>query len=258
MKKKVAVSIIALVLGLTLQCFVTPYNALAETSALRVKPNGLDIREYFRGAELTISADIPKEASATVEMKGASHDDHLLRKGRRGGLWMSVGEVTVHGAPSVYLVMSTPQAASQSDEGAGRAYNELQKHVEFQGALPKEGAGVLFQQLVKLKESEGLYGVFPKALKVVGSSGDHTTIEGQLRLPSNIAPGNYQITLSVLNSGKLLESQSVEMPIEMKGLPAFLSNLARKNAVLYGILAVVIALVTGLVMGIVFKGKSAH
>ena len=126
------------------------------------------------------------------------------------------------------------------------------------GAVPKGGADLLFQQLVKLKESQNLYGIFPNTLKVVGSSGDHATVEGRLKLPSNIAPGNYQITLSVSNSGKLLESQTVEMPIEMKGLPAFLTTLARKNAVLYGVFAVVIALLTGLIMGIVFKGKSAH
>ncbi len=248
----------ALLLGLFLECLLAPSDALAESSTLRVMPNSLDIREYFRGAELTISADIPKGASAMVELKGASHETHLLRKGRRGGLWMSVGEVTVEGAPSVYLVMSTPDVASQSGEQERQAYGELQKHVEFQGALPKEGAGLLFPQLVKLKESEGLYGVFPNSLKVVGNSANRSTVEGQLRLPSNISPGNYQITLSVLNGGKLLESQSVEMPIEMKGLPAFLTNLARKNAVLYGVFAVVIALLTGLIMGVVFKGKSAH
>jgi hypothetical protein len=258
LKKTVAVSLTALLLGLFIHCMLAPSGALAEGLNLSVKPNSLDIREYFRGAKLTVSADIPKGSSAIVEMKGATHDDHLLRKGRRGGLWMSVGEVTVHGAPSVYLVMSGSDGASKSNDGAKEAYSELEKRVEFRGSLPKSGPGALFGQLVKLKESEGLYGVFPDALKVVGHTGDRTSVEGELVLPSNITPGNYQISLSVLNSGKPVESQSVEMPIEMKGLPAFLSTLARQNAMLYGVFAVMIAIVTGLVMGIVFKGKSAH
>jgi uncharacterized protein (TIGR02186 family) len=257
LRKTVAVSAAALLLGLFLQALLVPSGALAESLNLSVKPNSVDIREYFQGANLTISADIPKGATAVVELKGATHDDHLLRKGRRGGLWMSVGEVTVHGAPSVYLVMSGSDGASHSD-GAKEAYGKLEKNVEFGGALPKDGPGALFGQLVKLKESEGLYGVFPDTLKVVGHSGDRATLEGQMKLPSNITPGNYQISLSVFNSGKLLESQTVDMPIEMKGLPALLSTMAHKNAVLYGVFAVVIAIVTGLVMGIVFKGKSAH
>ncbi len=249
---------IVVLIGLVLQALSAPKCATAGTPGLRVEPDKLHVSESFRGALVTISAEIPKGAGAVVAIEGPTHDDHLLRQGRRGGLWMSVGEIVVRGAPSVYLVESTPDLPSHSDIGAQWGYEALQKRIEFTGAIPKEGVGVLFEQFVKLKESEGLYGVFPQSLKPVRTSDDHAKVEGQLMLPSNIAPGNYRIVLSVLNNGKLLEQESVEFPIDMTGLPGFLAALAYRHAILYGLAAVVIAIVTGFVMGLLFTGKGAH
>jgi uncharacterized protein (TIGR02186 family) len=246
------------VIGLALQAVAAPSYVIAGTSILEVVPKGVHITESFRGALVTISADIPKGASTVVEIKGPVHDDHLLRQGRKGGLWMSVGEVTVHGAPSVYLVMSSPDLPANSSEESQWGYNALQKRMQFAGAMPKDGVEALFQQFIKLKESEGLYGVFPKALRVVGSSDDRSTVEGQLMLPSNIAPGKYNILLSVLNSGKLVDQTSCELPVDMTGLPGILGSLAYQHAILYGLCAVIIAIVTGFVMGFLFKGKAAH
>lgn len=258
MRAKTGYLWMVVVIGLAVQAIGAPSYLRAGTSILEVVPKGVHITESFRGALVTVSADIPKGASTVLEIKGPVHDDHLLRQGRKGGLWMSVGEVTVHGAPSVYLVMSSPDLPSNSSTGPQWGYGVLQKGMQFAGAIPKEGAGELFQQFVKLKESEGLYGVFPKSLKVVGSSDDRSTVEGQLVLPSNIAPGKYNILLSVLNSGKLLERTSFELPIDMTGLPGILASLAYRHAVLYGLIAVIIAIVTGFVMGFLFKGKAAH
>jgi len=42
-----------------------------------------------------------------IEITGQTAAEHLMRKGRRSGLWMNVGEVEVEGAPSLYLAAST-------------------------------------------------------------------------------------------------------------------------------------------------------
>jgi hypothetical protein len=253
-----ALLVMVVLTGLTLCPPDARAAAAPGSSNLRVLPNELHIRETFQGAPLAISADVPKGAGAIVEIRGETHEGHLLRQGRRGVLWMSVGEVAVQGAPSVYLLLAASDLASHSDEGVQWGYEALRKQIKFIGSIPGGGTRVLFDQFVKLKESEGLYGVFPESLKPVHVSNGRETVEGRIMLPSNIAPGNYNIVLSVYNSGKLLEQSSVELPVEMKGLPFFLASLAYQHALLYGLVAVVIAILTGFVMGFVFKGKSAH
>jgi uncharacterized protein (TIGR02186 family) len=226
---------------------------------LHVAPNTIYITESFRGATINITAQIPKAAEAVVEITGPAHDVRLLRKGRRGGLWMSVGEVEVKGAPSVYLLADTarnPPAGPGSDAEWG--YHALAKRVTFVGAVPSDEKSVLFGRFAKLQESLGLYGIFPGALKVSPAGEGRSKVEGRIVLPGNMAPGEYKVTLSVFKEGKLVTRQSLPLVVEMKGLAAFLTDLANDHGVLYGLLAVGIALVMGFVMGFVFKGKGAH
>ena len=232
---------------------------LAEPLGFRVEPRGLRITESFHGGSVAVSAEIPKGAQAVVEIKGRAHEADLVRKGRRWGLWMSVGEVTVDEAPSLYLVMSTdPKMLSEKDPGDRWGYGALRDEVKFSGRIPKAGSAFLFDQFVKLKESQGLYGLFPGALKVVGTHGDTVAVKGNFRVPGNIKPEKYQVKLLVLSNGKIVERRDIEFPVEMKRVAAFLVNLAYKHGTLYGLLAVFIAMVTGFLMGYLFKGKRAH
>ncbi len=225
---------------------------------LLVVPNALHITESFKGARVTISADIPRDAAAVVELKGAALDNHLLRKGRRGGLWMSVGEVNVVGVPSLYLAMSTPGQTLGKGKEKNLGYGAIESRAQFKGSLPKGGKAVLFQQFLKLKESEGKYGLFPGTLKVENTQDGLSTVTGQLRLPGSIAVGDYQMILSVLKNGKVLEQKSAQLKVDVKGVTALLISLARLHGALYGLLAVVVAFAAGFGMGFVFKGKSAH
>jgi uncharacterized protein (TIGR02186 family) len=234
-------------------------SAPTENLSLKTTPSSLEIRESFQGAPLTVSANIPKGATAVVEISGEAHENVLLRKGRRGGLWMSVGQVKVTGAPSLYLLMSsTPGLSIASGAKPLFGYEALKQRMKFSGSMPKGGESMLFEHFIKLKESEGLYGVFPDSLKIGQATGDPTPFQGTVMIPNNIAPGTYTISLTVLNAGKPIDRQAVKFPVEMKGLPALLASLAHTKAFLYGLLAVIIAIVTGFVMGFLFKGKTAH
>ncbi len=238
-----------------------PSLAVSAPEKLKVTPSSLAIREFFNGSQITVSADVPKGADAIVEFKGPAIKDQLMRKGRRGGLWMNVGEIDVEDAPSLYLFLSTDpnvlSATNTADMPWG--YTALQKQVKFSGSAPIGNSAEVFQQFLKLKEGGGLFGVFPGSIKVLsGAAEGRSTIEGKIRLPGKISPGSYQICLYVLNRGSLAEKACVDFPVTMKGLPAVLGSLALHHATAYGLLAVFIAIVTGFVTGFVFKGKTAH
>jgi hypothetical protein len=238
-----------------------PSIAACAMDELKVAPSSLAISEFFQGSQITVSANIPKGIDAIIEFKGPALKDQLMRKGRRGGLWMNVGEIDVEGAPSLYLFMSTdPNVLSASNNpDSAWGYAALQKQVKFSGSGPGVEPSEIFQQFLKLKKNGGLYGVFPGSIKVLsGTSGDRSTVEGKIQLPGKISPGNYQICLYVLNKGSLAEKQCVDFPVTMEGLPAILASLAHHHATAYGLLAVFIAIVTGFATGFVFKGKGAH
>ena len=93
--------------------------ARAAEPGLKISPATVQIGTFFNGQTVTVSGTIPAGAQAVLEVMGTSAEEHLMRKGRRGGLWMNVGEIKVQDAPSLYLVMSTRQGIAHGRAGGG-------------------------------------------------------------------------------------------------------------------------------------------
>ena len=97
-----------------------------------------------------------------------------MRKGRRGGLWMNVGEIEVQDAPSLYLVMSTSQGIAH--RGAARGHLGLSEpwrsSLAFSGKIEPAERQEFLKQFLELKESEQIYASWPGALKLTAAAGD--------------------------------------------------------------------------------------
>jgi len=230
-----------------------PSPALAD---LRLTPDSVRIGAFFDGEWVRVSGEIPRGSQAIVEVVGKRIEEQLLRKGRHWDIWMNVGEIDIEHAPCLYFGLTTdPSEFTRAGADAEFGYTALQKRACFAGDVARWSHDEIFSKFVKLKEREKLYGLFPGALRVAYSEGDRSRIEGKFRIPSRVAPGTYQVRLSVVNHGRILDSESAELRIRIGGMPAFLASMAHAHGALYGVLAVAIALVFGFLVGFVFKGR---
>jgi len=234
--------------------------ARVASAPLNVAPDRVEIGTFYRGCRVAVSAVIPAGAEAVVEVVGQATTQKLLRKGRRGGLWMNVGETEVTGAPSMYLVMSTSsELLSGSASNSVWGYGALAQQVRFTGKLSDEEHAGLLKEFIKLKESEKLFGVFPGALSLSPATGGSCVVEGAFALPSTVKPDTYKVSLCVVRDGTIMARGDTELTVAMVGFPAVLSNLAWNHGIIYGTVAVLIAIFTGFVMGYVFKkGAGGH
>ena len=81
---------------------------------------------------------------------------------------------------------------------------------------------------------------------------------GTFPLPTKVKPGTYQVCLTVVQGGQVIAKNCRDLKVVMVGFPAMLASLAYEHGATYGILAVVIAIVTGFAMGYLFKGGGGH
>ena len=233
--------------------------ARAAEPVFKVAPAAVQIGTFFDGQTVTVTGFIPAGAQAVLEVVGTSADEHLMRKGRRGFLWMNVGEITVHEAPSLYLVMSTAkELLTAATAEATWGYPSLEKRITFSGNIEPTERPLFMQQFLELKESEQIYATYPGALKVKAAAGGQSAVTGTFFLPTNTKPATYQVVLSVIADGKVVSRTSTELKVEMVGFPALLATLAYQHGLTYGIIAVVIAIFTGFAMGFLFKGGGGH
>jgi len=242
-------------LGLALLCGGALPGRVAGAE-VKVSPDLVEIGAFFQGEEITVSGEIPGGAEAVMEVVGPETSEHLMRKGRRGGLWMNVGEVEVKGAPTLYLARGTsPGLLTATASAAAFGFPALKRRLAAAGGTATPGE---LEEFLKLKESEDLYRTLPQPLQVTPAAHGSRLVKGVFRLPTQVKPGTYRVCLSVLEGGKVSGQKCTELQVAMVGLPALSSAMAYEHSLLYGILAVIIAIVTGLVMGYLFKGGGGH
>jgi uncharacterized protein (TIGR02186 family) len=246
--------IAGLVLGLLL-AGVLP----AQAAGLAVSPATVPIGAFFSGQTVTVSGAIPAGAQAVLEVMGASAEEPFMRKGRRGGLWMNVGEILVREVPSLYLVMSTAkELLIAPPPSATWGYQALKQRLTFTGRIEAGEREEFMGQFLRLKESEHIYASWPGALKLGAAAGGESKVTASFPLPTNTRPGTYKVCLSVIQDGRVVSHNCADLTVTMVGFPAWLASLAYQHGAAYGVLAVVIAIVTGFAMGFLFKGGGGH
>jgi hypothetical protein len=244
--------------GILFQAVILLLTLPATAADLLLSPSRINIGTFFDGAQVSLEAEIPSGAEAVVEVVGTIGHQALRRKGRRGGLWMSVGEIQIDHTPNLYLVMSSsPQIPALTGQASPWGFAALASRSQFSGALDSQEKERFFQEFIKLKESEGLFDTLPGVLKIKNSGGGER-VTGSFLLPAKVTPGSYQVRLSVVQDGTLLEQQTETIQVNMVGFPAMLASLAFEHGALYGLMAVAIAIATGFIMGFLFKDKAGH
>jgi len=244
--------------------------------AVTVEPNTINVGINFTGAQTTIKGAVPEGAQVIIKASAPGHPTGLSKKGRVGGLWMTVESVTVDGMPGFYQVLTSAQMNSMPPEvlkqaGVDPDFAALTgmarvtaRHEEQTVVLDPAAAEEYARGLININKEKGLYSIREGAVKVSGSR-----FEAVLDIPAAVPRGDIRIeVIAVSPDGMVTSLEPQVLKVTSVGLVKGLGEMARTNPVAYGILAVIIALTTGLVVANLFKylqklifkdeGVSAH
>lgn len=250
----------SIVLFLALQWMVgLQWGAAACSVNLEVVPETVGIGTFFQGREVTVSAKVPQGVEAVVEILGGSVSERLMRKERWGPLWLNREEVEVKNAPSLYLAASTdPALLHNPSDFREWGYGAMAERIRFHGQAGDEIRRWLLSEFIRLKETQGLYNVFPGQVAGSDTEDECPRVRTSFFLPSNVKPGRYEVRLLLTQHGELIGQTGTSVEVRLEGLPALLSSLAQNHPLLYGVLAVVLAMLAGFLIGHIFKGRAAH
>jgi len=224
---------------------------------MKLEPSVVTIGASYNGAKVIVSGEIPRNAEALVTVNGREVDIALKKKERVFGfLWMNLGTVIFHKVPNVYLVYTDGlDLNTRNNLDIGFEYVKKQLKV----TPPSEDKEFLFDEFLKLKEKEGLYGLKDDTVHYGAENGSLKSFTCILSLPPRIPQGIYKVEIFAIKDGKIIGTNSREVKVEEVGLPKIISTLAFEHGTLYGVLATLVAIVAGLLMGFLFKGgKGAH
>jgi uncharacterized protein (TIGR02186 family) len=262
---------LAILLAVLILAGVGGGNADAVTPEARHKvitaasKNLVEIGLSYRGDQIHFFGVNPVPGSDLIIRLTAekSEEVKLSVKGRVGPVWMTVKQYDVTGSPFMYKIHSnkpmsqiiSPALAQELELGYPGVRHQMKMHLARGEAAPDD-ADKVFTGLIKIKEEANLYNIVedPKRLEI----SEGRLFKHYFRFPPAATEGRYLVESFAFQNGELVGYGKDVIEIKKVGLEAWMTNTSQNQPVLFGILAVVIALGAGLLVGMIFKKGGHH
>jgi len=237
-------------------CVLTSVPVLA--NALDVDLSKPDVRldVSFKGSELLLFGAKDIDADVIVVVRGPEQDTSVRLKERIAGIWVNTDEVIFEHAPTYYVVASTkPVEFILSQEILDREKIGT-AHLGLTPKSAPEGANAATVQkfkdgLVRNMVAKNLYSDKIGPLDLIGKQLFRTT----LWFPANVHVGDYVVDTYLVADGQIKTHKSTNLEVHKVGIEAEVYNFAHEHALIYGLLAILIAVVAGWAANAVFKKR---
>ncbi len=237
-------------------------DASAETLVSDLSARQISITSNFTGTEIVVFGTIERDAAAiarpgvydiAVELVGPDETFVTRRKDRFLGIWINRASQVFDNVPSFYAVSSTRPLAEIAQPEALVANRLGFDHVIPPEAIESTDGNTNVEPFrkafIRLKEKAGLYSELDGNVEFLSPSLFRTTIS----LPANVPVGLYEANAYLFRDGTMLARISNSMTIAKSGFEQLTFTLAHEYGFLYGLTAVLLALVTGWLGGVIFK-----
>lgn len=250
--------------------FAVPFGAWAQETRVSV-PKGqviekiesdlssrrIEIESNFTGQQIVIFGTIENSKQSDFEpglydvvvvVKGPRETVVARRKSKVAGIWINTRSLTLGNAPGYYAVLSRREVHKVASDTVLNAYGLGFDAIGFRPigknvpALAAEGLSEFTDAVIRIKQREGLYIYDPEGVQFVGRNLFRATVD----LPANVPVGNYATDVYLLRNGEVLSHNRSNLWITKAGFERFVYAAAFDHPLIYGIVAVIIAILAGL------------
>lgn len=204
----------------------------------------------FTGASLLLFGAIAGSGDVVVVVRGPARREVVRRKKRVAGVWMNAESVSFPDVPVFYRVATArpladiaPEAVLDARELGADRLRVRRAGAEWPGEDPYRTA------LLRNKGRDRLYSDGQGSIKVI----DKRLFRTDVFFPANVPTGTYAVEVMLFRGGHLVDVQRTPLAVRKVGLEADIFNFAHEQSALYGIIAILIALMAGWLAGVVFR-----
>lgn len=237
--------------------------ARSETLQMGIAVDTVPVTSSFDGTEIVIFGSIETENQpalfrgeydVVVLVEGAPEDIIIRKKERIGGIWINNKAETFDAAPSFYTILSSRPLdliANRVVLGPlGLGIDNLGKNIPVEGEKTLVmNPGEFSDALRRLRVEQELFVEAAGSLEKLSPS----LFRATLAIPANVPIGEHKVTSYLFRDGQLLATNISSFRIEKVGFERWIYDLAHENGLLYGFLAVFIAMFTGWTANALFR-----
>ena len=229
-----------------------PAAAAAEELVADLSDHLVEITMGFEGAELLLFGAVEGEGDVVVLVHGPTEDLTVRRKDRIGPIWMNRAEMSFAGIPAFYRVMATQLPGGWLPEAVRERHQIGIDHLRL---APRDGEAaaaetrVFHDALIRRKQAAGHYGTEVGVVRMLSQRLFRTDVS----FPTNVPVGNYTVEVFLIQDGRVVSAQTTPLYISKTGVLAEIFFFAQDYAAIYGVLAIIFAVLAGLGANAVFR-----
>lgn len=223
----------------------------AEEIIADLSQSKVGISATFDGSEILIfgavsrTAPIPQdgELQVIITVSGPSEPVTVRRKDKKLGIWVNSESALIDNAPSFYAISSTrPLQDSLADSEDLLLKVSIPRAIASIGTQITTGHAQEFTDaLMRIRTENGLYSVREGAVEFMSDTLFRTSID----LPSNLTAGEYTARILITRNKAVVDVFETRLDVQKVGIERWLYNMAHENAILYGLMSLIIAIAAG-------------
>ena len=236
---------------------------LPESFEIGLSTETISVGTSFGGARLVVfgaldnaDAGILRQGryDIVVALEGPRRDIVVREKQRFFGLWVNRGAERFDAVPESYSLASTrpirdiapPTVLRQMGIGAGNSLGGMRSVFSDTTLAEEDEYG---EALLRLKVQSGLYAETTGAIEFVSP----TLFRASLALPPDLPVGRHVARAFLFRQGVFVRERTEDLWVVKTGIENRISVFAGTNGLAYGVLAVLVAVLTGWLGRIAFK-----
>ena len=211
----------------------------------------IDIDSAFNGTRIFLFGARNDNGDIVAVIRGPGKDYVVRKKEEMAGIWINRERMKFLGVPDFYAIAAAKPLTDIEQTSVARQLGIGENNLLSQPADPKSRAafGPFASAFLRHQHEHGLYLQTPGLVQFMAETLFKTVIE----FPNNLPPGNYTAEIYLFSGGDLVGMQSTPIKVVKSGMDAFVYSYAHNYPLLYGITAVVLALVIGWFSGKLFQ-----
>ncbi|MCA0042670.1 TIGR02186 family protein [Celeribacter litoreus] len=233
--------------------FLFPLSAHAEQVVAALSQTRVSVNANFDGSEILVFGAVKRDApqpqdsplDVIITVAGPEKVETIRRKDRRFGIWINVEAQIIGHTPTFYTVATTRPL----DDILPPLTDSLWKITAEKRILPALRGDPAREALVRLRIEDDLYRTRENEV----SLSQDTLFNTAIALPANITEGNYVTRIFLLRNGEVIDSYGTSINVQKVGIERLLYNLAYNQALIYGIMALAIAAISGWAASEIFR-----
>ena len=241
-----AVTTITILLGL----FVAG-AARSEPLVADISDKLIAVTTGFSGAEVLLFGATDGEGDVIVLVRGPDSRIVVRRKQRVAGIWVNGAGAVFDAVPSYYHLAATrPVEEILPTPILGQERIGLEHlNLSAENLLASSQSDSFRAALIRNQQKRGLYLTMPGSVDFLGNQ----LFSTRVTFPANVSTGRYAVEVLLVRDGRVVGRTSTPLEIRRQGFEAGVFEFAHKRSALYGLIAILVALVAGWIAGLIFR-----